>query len=60
MLLRKNGSQITLQQINSAGIWTITDAKLSTDVENQKKNFCAVALTILKAEGVSMIVEIRP
>ena len=54
VLLRKNGSQITLQRINTAGIWTITDAKPPTDMENPNKKFRAVVLTIPKAEGVSV------
>jgi hypothetical protein len=60
VILRKEGNQITLQRINTAGTWTVTDAKPPTEMENQNKKFRAVVLTIPKAEDVSVIVELRP
>jgi hypothetical protein len=60
VILRKDGSQITLQKISAAGTWTVTDAKPPTAEENQNPKFRAVVLTIPKAERVSAVVEIRP
>lgn len=60
VILRKNGSQITLKRISKAGGWSITDAKPPTAEENQNRGFRAVVLTIPRAEKVSARVEIRP
>ncbi|MEY3896304.1 MAG: hypothetical protein RLZZ214_1824, partial [Verrucomicrobiota bacterium] len=60
VILKKNGSQITLRRISTAGTWTITDAKPPTAVEEQNKGFRALVLTIPKADQISSVVEIRP
>jgi hypothetical protein len=60
VILRKNGSQITLKRIGNAGEWTIQDAEPPTAEENQNSGFRAVVLTLPKAEKVSVKVEIQP
>ena len=60
VILRKNGSQITLLRISDSGTWTITDAKPPTSVENQNSSYRAVVLTIPQAPQVSSVVEIQP
>ena len=60
VILRKNGSQITLKRMSSNGVWTIADAKPPTDRENPNTGFRALILTIPQAPRVSAIVEIRP
>jgi len=60
VILRKNGSQITLRRISESGTWTLTNAKPPTSVENQNSSFRAVVLTIPQAPQVSSVVEIQP
>ena len=60
LILRKNGKQISLKRITTAGVWSITDAKPPTAVENQNNGFRALVLTIPQAPKVSIKVEIRP
>lgn len=59
VVLRKNGRQITLRRISPAGTWSIQDARPPTPEEKQNQGFRAVVLTIPKAAGISLIVEIR-
>ncbi|MEI6177978.1 MAG: hypothetical protein WCS43_13890, partial [Verrucomicrobiota bacterium] len=60
VILRKKSSQIALKKIGTAGVWSITDAKPPTAVENQNEGFRAVVLTIPQAPNVSIKVAIRP
>ena len=60
VILRKDGKQITLRRISTAGTWSIGDAKPPTPEEKQNKEFRAVVLTVPKAGRISLIVEIRP
>ncbi|MEO8613950.1 MAG: heparinase II/III family protein [Luteolibacter sp.] len=60
VILKKDGQQITLRKISSAGHWSITDAKPPTAAENQNRGFHAIVLTAPKAEKITLSVEIRP
>ncbi|MEI6175420.1 MAG: heparinase II/III family protein [Verrucomicrobiota bacterium] len=60
VILTKKNHSITLRRISNTGIWTITDAKPPTAAENQNKGFRSIALTVPKADAVSIVVEIQP
>ncbi len=60
VILRKDGSQITLRRVSAAGKWTVADAKPPTPEENPNTKFQAVVLTIPQAGQVSAVVEIQP
>lgn len=60
VILRKNGRQLSLRRIGTAGTWSIVDAKPPTAAENPNKGFRAVVLTVPQAAKVSVTVEIRP
>jgi hypothetical protein len=60
VILRKNGSQITLRRVGAEGTWTVTEAKPPTPAENQNSKFRAVVLTLPQAGQVSAAVEIQP
>jgi hypothetical protein len=60
VILRKNGSQITLRRVSAVGTWSVTEAKPPTPEENQNRGFRAVVLTLPQAGQVSAAVEIQP
>ncbi len=60
VILRKNGSQITLRRVSAAGTWSVTEAKPPTSEENQNRGFQAIVLTLPQAGQVSAVVEIQP
>ena len=60
MVLTKKDHSITLRRISNAGTWTITDAKPTTAAEDPNKGFKSIALTVPKADTVSIAVEIQP
>jgi len=58
--LEKKGAAITLRQLSSGGTWTVAEAKPPTAEETQNKGFRVVALTVPKADQVTISVAIRP
>lgn len=60
VILRKNGSQITLRRVSAAGTWSVTEVKPPTPEENQNRGFRAAVLTLPQAGQVSAAVEIQP
>jgi hypothetical protein len=60
VILTKKNQSITLRRISKTGTWTITDAKPPTAAEDQNKGFKSIALTVPKADTVSIAVEIQP
>ena len=60
VVLRKEGRQITLRRVSSAGTWSVADAKPPTAEEKQNETFRAVVLTVPKADRIPLVVEIRP